>query len=74
MMSCLRERAMFSTPSDSARATSLLMGMALSWVRFIELREAASSAGLMISASSPESMNGAWSMGSSSCIGPPTLP
>jgi hypothetical protein len=39
MMSCLRERAMFSTPSDSASSTSLPIGIAFSCVRFIELRD-----------------------------------
>jgi len=74
MMSCLRERAMFSTPYLAARSTSLLIGIAFSVVRFIDLREAASSSALMISASSPVSMKGAWSIGPSSIIGPPTLP
>jgi hypothetical protein len=35
------------------------MGIAFNVVKFIDLRDAASSSGLMISASSPESMNGA---------------
>ena len=65
---------MFSTPYLAASSTSLLIGIDLSVVRFIDLREAASSAALMISASSPVSMNGAWSIGPSSIIGPATLP
>ena len=38
MMSCLRERAMFSRPMDSAISTSSWTGLGLSSVRFIELR------------------------------------
>src|ERR1700730_4662996 len=52
MMSCLRERARLSSPMDSACFTSSWMGLDLSSVRFIELRDCVSSAGLMISESS----------------------
>ena len=72
MMSCLRERARFSSPMDSAIFTSSWIGLAFSSVRFIELRDCVSSAGLMISESSA-------SNGSGSCIissgrPPPLLP
>ncbi len=62
MMSCLRERARFSSPIDSASFTSSWMGLDLSSVRFIELRDSVSSAGLMISESSTSNVSG-------SCIG-----
>ena len=44
MMSCLRERPMFSRPMVSASFTRSLMGRFLSSVRFIELRLRARSA------------------------------
>ena len=51
--SCLRWRAMFSRPMDSAMVTSSCTGLFFSTVRLMALRDAASSSGEMMSPSGP---------------------